>query len=128
MSVRASGAVERRVVAVAAIGFLALAVSGLILARNAGAAGTPAVQITPNHGPLASTVTVVTGQNFAPGESVSIYRDTRPFFGYITDASGSFVGAPHPLIGPAPVSGIVTITATGQKSGLKAKTIFTVTK
>jgi hypothetical protein len=89
-------------------------------------ASTPAVQITPNSGPY-GTETVVTGQGFAPHEQVAIYKETRPFFAYNTDSSGSFVGAQHPLIGPGPVSGVITITATGRTSGLKATCIFTVT-
>jgi len=90
-------------------------------------ASTPAVQITPNSGPY-HTVTVVTGQGFAPHEQVAIYKETRPFFAYETDASGNFVGTPHPLIGPGPLNGIITITATGRTSGLKATCIFTVTQ
>jgi hypothetical protein len=90
-------------------------------------ASSPAVQITPNSGPY-GTETVVTGQGFAPHEQVAIYKETRPFFAYNTDATGSFVGAKHPLLGPGPVSGIITITATGRTSGLKATCIFTVTQ
>jgi len=89
-------------------------------------ASSPAVQITPNSGPY-GTITVVTGQGFAPHEQVAIYRGSRPFFAYNTDANGSFIGNPHPLIGPGPVSGIIPITATGRTSGLKAATTFTVT-
>jgi hypothetical protein len=89
-------------------------------------ASTPAVQITPNRGPY-GTETVVTGQGFAPHEQVAIYKETRPFFAYNTDSNGSFVGAQHPLIGPGPVSGVITITATGRTSGKKATCIFTVT-
>jgi hypothetical protein len=89
-------------------------------------AGAPAVQITPNSGPY-GTITVVTGQGFAPHEQVAIYRGSRPFFAYNTDANGSFIGNPHPLMGPGPVSGIIPITATGRTSGLKASTVFTVT-
>lgn len=88
---------------------------------------TPAVQITPNSGPY-GTETVVTGQGFAPHEQVAIYKETRPFFAYNTDASGSFLGVKHPLLGPGPLSGIITITATGRTSGLKATTTFTVTQ
>jgi hypothetical protein len=97
-------------------------------ARSAEASATtaPAVEITPNHGPLASTVTVVTGQHFASNEQVGIFRGSRPFFAYQADANGSFVGEPHPLLGPAPTSGIITITAIGRKSGLRATTTFTV--
>ena len=90
-------------------------------------ASSPAVQITPNSGPY-GTETVVTGQGFAPHEQVAIYKETRPFFAYNTDATGSFVGAKHPLLGPGPVSGIITITATGRASGLKATCTFTVTQ
>ena len=88
---------------------------------------SPAVQITPNSGPY-GTETVVTGQGFAPHEQVAIYKETRPFFAYNTDATGSFVGAKRPLLGPGPVSGIITITATGRTSGLKATCTFTVTQ
>ena len=63
-----------------------------------------------------------------PHEPVAIYKGTRPFFAYNTDATGSFVGARHPLLGPGPVSGIITITATGRTSGLKATCTFTVTQ
>jgi hypothetical protein len=100
------------------------AVSGAT--RPASAAAAPAIQITPNSGKY-GTVTVVTGQGFAPHEQVAIYKQTRAFFAYETDANGSFVGAPHPLLGPGPLSGIITITGIGRTSGLKATTIFTVT-
>ena len=90
-------------------------------------ASSPAIQITPNSGPY-GTVTVVTGQGFAAHEQVAIYKETRPFFAYETDANGNFTGTPHPLIGPGPANGIITITGTGRTSGLKATTIFTVTQ
>lgn len=128
MNQRKPGNVTRRLAVLCWLGAIALATSAIVYHEGAHAAGAPAVQITPNHGPLADTVTVVTGQNFAPQEQVAIYRGTRPFFAYETDASGSFVGQPHPLIGPAPASGIITITAIGRTSGLKATTTFTVTK
>ena len=115
----------------AALGLLVLvavvsgpAVSGAT--RPASPAVAPAIQITPNSGKY-GTVTVVTGQGFAPHEQVAIYKQTRAFFAYETDASGSFVGAPHPPLGPGPLSGIITITGIGRTSGLKATTIFTVT-
>src|SRR5579864_9132768 len=115
----------------AALGLLVLvavvsgpAVSGAT--RPASPAVAPAIQITPNSGKY-GTVTVVTGQGFAPQEQVAIYKQTRAFFAYATDASGSFVGAPHPLLGPGPLSGIITITGIGRTSGLKATTTFTVT-
>src|SRR3974390_473008 len=94
--------------------------------RAAKPATAPAIQITPNSGPY-GTETVVTGQGFAPHEQVAIYRGKRPFFAYLTDSNGAFVGAPHPLIGPGPANGIIPITGTGRTSGLKATTIFTVT-
>jgi hypothetical protein len=103
-----------------------LSAPGHMSAATPRPASTPAVQITPNSGPY-GTETVVTGQGFAPHEQVAIYKETRPFFAYNTDSSGSFVGAQHPLIGPGPVSGVITITATGRTSGLKATCIFTVT-
>jgi hypothetical protein len=111
-----------------ALVLLALASSAVVsgTTRPASAAGAPAIQITPNSGKY-GTVTVVTGQGFAPHEQVAIFKQTRAFFAYETDASGSFVGAPHPLMGPGPLSGIITITGTGRTSGLKATTIFTVT-
>lgn len=90
-------------------------------------AASPAVQITPNSGSY-GTETVVTGQGFAPHEQVAIYKQTRPFFAYNTDSTGSFRGVQHPLVGPGPASGIITITATGRTSGLKATTTFTVTQ
>jgi hypothetical protein len=114
------------------LGLMLLAAAGgawfvqVAAAAAAAPATAPAIQITPNHGKY-GTETVVTGQGFAPHEQVAIYRGTRPFFAYETDASGSFVGVPHPLIGPGPVSGIITISGTGRTSGLKATTIFTVT-
>jgi hypothetical protein len=112
-------------------GLLALFVAAFTLivlsgAQPARASGAPAVQITPNSGPY-HTVTVVTGQGFAPHEQVAIFKETRAFFAYETDGTGSFVGAPHPLIGPGPLSGIITITGIGRTSGLKATTTFTVT-
>jgi hypothetical protein len=113
------------------VGILALLVAAFILivlsdAQPARASGAPAVQITPNSGPY-HTVTVVTGQGFAAHEQVAIFKETRAFFAYETDGTGSFVGAPHPLIGPGPLSGIITITGIGRTSGLKATTTFTVT-
>jgi hypothetical protein len=113
------------------VGMLALLVAAFTLivlsgAQPARASGAPAVQITPNSGPY-HTVTVVTGQGFAPHEQVAIFKETRAFFAYETDGTGSFVGAPHPLIGPGPLSGIITITGIGRTSGLKATTTFTVT-
>lgn len=115
-------------VAMGMLVLLALASSAVVsgTVRPTSAAAAPAIQITPNSGPY-HTVTVVTGQGFAPHEQVAIYKQTRPFFAYNTDATGSFVGAPHPLIGPGPLSGIITITGTGRTSGLKATTTFTVT-
>jgi hypothetical protein len=89
-------------------------------------ASSPAIQISPNSGPY-GTVTVVSGQGFAPHEQVAIYKGTRPFFAYETDANGNFVGNPHPLLGPGPANGIITISGTGRTSGLKATCTFTVT-
>ena len=113
------------------IGLLALLVAAFVLmvlsgAQPARASGAPAIQITPNSGPY-HTVTVVTGQGFSAHEQVAIFKETRAFFAYETDGTGSFVGAPHPLIGPGPLSGIITITGIGRTSGLKATTTFTVT-
>lgn len=110
-------------------GLLALGVAAAFTAvgpRSARADGPPAIQITPNTGPF-STETVVTGQGFGPDEQVAIYREERPFFAYDTDEAGQFTGVPHPLIGPGPVSGVITITGIGRTSGLKATTTFTVT-
>jgi len=117
----------RRVSLLAVPGIAALLAGGMLAYGIASAQAVPAVQITPDHGPLAVTVTVVTGQNFAPHEQVAIFRGSRPFFAYETDTTGSFVGQPHPLFGPAPSSGVVTITAIGRTSGLKATTTFIVT-
>lgn len=113
------------------VGILALLVAAFTLivlsgAQPARASGAPAIQITPNSGPY-HTVTVVTGQGFAPHEQVAIFKETRAFFAYETDGTGSFVGAPHPLIGPGPLSGVITISGIGRTSGLKATTTFTVT-
>ena len=115
-------------VALGLLVLLALASSAVVsgMTGPASAAVAPAIQITPNSGKY-GTVTVVTGQGFAPHEQVAIFKQTRAFFAYETDASGSFVGAPHPLLGPGPLSGIITITGIGRTSGLKATTVFTVT-
>jgi hypothetical protein len=99
---------------------------GISAHHVAHASGTSAVQITPNSGKW-GTLTVVTGQNFAPGEQVAIYKQTRPFFAWQTDAGGSFVGKPERFMGPGPLSNLFTITAIGRTSGLKATTTFTVT-
>jgi hypothetical protein len=99
---------------------------GISANHLAHASGTPAVQITPNSGKW-GTLTVVTGQNFAPNEQVAIYKETRPFFAWETNASGSFVGKPEAFTGPGPLSNVFTITAIGRTSGLKATTTFTVT-
>jgi len=117
----------RRFALFSGFGAIVLAAGAAAFHLSAAATGTPAVQITPNSGPY-HTVTVVTGQNFAPHEQVAIYKETRAFFAYETDAGGSFVGQPHPLIGPGPLNGIITITAIGRTSGLKATTTFTVTQ
>lgn len=115
-------------VALGLLVLLALASSAVVSGTTgpASAAVAPAIQITPNSGKY-GTVTVVTGQGFAPHEQVAIFKQTRAFFAYETDASGSFVGAPHPLLGPGPLSGIITITGIGRTSGLKATTVFTAT-
>jgi hypothetical protein len=99
---------------------------GISANHLAHASGTPAVQITPSSGKW-GTLTVVTGQNFAPNEQVAIYKETRPFFAWETNASGSFVGKPEAFTGPGPLSNVFTITAIGRTSGLKATTTFTVT-
>jgi hypothetical protein len=127
MTHRDSGIAARRWALRSALGAIALAAGSVAFHVAAHASATPAVQITPNHGPY-GTVTVVTGQNFAAHEQVAIYKETRAFFAYETDASGSFVGQPHPLMGPGPLSGIITITAIGRTSGLKATTTYTVTQ
>jgi hypothetical protein len=93
---------------------------------SASASGAPAIQITPNSAPY-GTVTVVTGQAFAAHEQVAIYKQTRAFFAYETDGTGSFVGQRHPLRGAGPLSGMITITGIGRTSGLKADDHFTVT-
>jgi hypothetical protein len=121
-----SDTVARRSTVFSLVGAAAIAAGALSFEMAAYAAGTPAVQITPDHGPY-TTVTVVTGQNFAPHEQVAIYKQTRPFFAYETDANGSFVGQPHPMMGPGPVSGVITINAIGRTSGRKATTTYTVT-
>lgn len=126
MQVRASWDGSRRVWVTMGIAVLAASAGAFALFGSAGASTPPAVQITPNHGPY-GTVTVVTGQGFAADEQVAIYKETRPFFAYETNASGSFTGQPHALTGPGPLSGIITITATGRTSGLKATTTYTVT-
>lgn len=115
-------------VALGLLVLLALASSAVVSGTTgpASAAGAPAIQSTPHSGKY-GTVTVVTGQGFAPHEQVAIFKQTRAFFAYETDVSGSFVGAPHPLLGPGPLSGIITITGIGRTSGLKATAVFTVT-
>jgi hypothetical protein len=112
-----------------AVAFLLVAAASALLLQGhlrTMHASSPAIQITPNSGPY-GTVTVVTGQGFAAHEQVAIYKETRPFFAYETDANGNFVGTPHALTGPGPANGIITISGTGRTSGLKATTIFTVT-
>jgi len=111
------------------VGLLLFFMGGLFLGGvlPAAHASSPAIQISPNSGPY-GTVTVVTGQGFLPHEQVAIYKGTRPFFAYETDANGNFVGNPHPLIGPGPANGIITISGTGRTSGLKATCVFTVTQ
>ena len=111
------------------VGLLLVLVGGLLFTGTlpTAHASSPAIQISPNSGPY-GTVTVVTGQGFAPHEQVAIYKGSRPFFAYETDANGNFVGNPHPLIGPGPANGIITISGTGRTSGLKATCTFTVTQ
>jgi len=78
------------------LGLLALLASGAVVpagARPANAWAAPAIQITPNHG-RCGTVTVVTGQGFAPHEQLAIYRQTRPSFVHETDSTGSCLGVP----------------------------------
>jgi hypothetical protein len=110
----------------AGLAVTALLACGVAFHEAARAAGTPVVQITPNSGPY-HTMVVVSGQNFGPHEQVAIYKQTRPFFAWQTDGTGTFVGKPEPFIGPGPLSGIFTITAIGRTSGLKATTTFTIT-
>src|SRR5215469_7601092 len=125
---RKSHPISRVRIGLGVCALLVMAFSLVVLggAEPARASGSPAIQITPNSGPY-HTVTVVTGQGFAPHEQVAIFKATRAFFAYETDGTGSFVGAPHPLMGPGPLSGIITITGIGRTSGLKATTTFTVT-
>ena len=121
---------SRRYFSPFAVGFLLITLAGSLLfggGIRTAHAGSPAIQITPNSGPY-GTVTVVTGQGFAPHEQVAIFKETRAFFAYETDANGNFTGTPHPLMGPGPLNGIITISGTGRTSGLKATCIFTVTK
>jgi len=118
--------IARRYSASAWVLVMTMLAGGLVYQVAALASGPPAVQITPNSGPW-GTLTVVTGQNFAPHEQVAIYKQTRAFFAWETDANGSFVGKPERFMGPGPASGIFTITAIGRTSGLKATTSFTVT-
>jgi hypothetical protein len=104
----------------------AVSLLGISANHFAHASGTPAVQITPSSGKW-GTLTVVTGQNFAADEQVAIYKETRAFFAWETNSSGSFVGKPEAFNGPGPLSNVFTITAIGRTSGLKATTTFTVT-
>ena len=127
---RISSGLSRRVFGSMAVGLLFLLVllggqffGGTLATTHA---SSPAIQISPNSGPY-GTVTVVTGQGFAAHEQVAIYKGSRPFFAYETDANGNFVGSPHPLIGPGPANGIITITGIGRTSGRKATCTFTVT-
>src|SRR5271165_3762302 len=116
--------VARRFVLASGLATITLLTGSLALHEGATAAGTPVVKITPNSGPY-HTLVVVSGQNFGANEQVAIYKETRAFFAWQTDATGSFVGKPESFNGPGPVNGIFTITAIGRTSGLKATTTFT---
>lgn len=58
------------------VGLLLVLAGGLFLggALRTTHASSPAIQISPNSGPY-HTVTVVTGQGFAPHEQVAIYKE-----------------------------------------------------
>jgi hypothetical protein len=92
--------------------------------RSASPATAPAIQITPNHGPIHTPV-VITGQGFGAHEQVGFLWGTHPFFAAQTDANGNFVGGSHPVQWYAAYPGV--IKATGRTSGKSATTTFTVT-
>lgn len=87
-------------------------------------ATAPAIQITPNHGPIHTPV-VITGQGFGANEQVGFLWGTHPFFAAQTDANGNFVSGSHPVQWYAAYPGV--IKATGRTSGKSATTTFTVT-
>jgi hypothetical protein len=115
---------------------LASSVLLLLVAVSSGAPGhskapaavspgtAPAIQITPNHGPIHTPV-VITGQRFGANEQVGFLWGTHPFFAAQTDASGNFVSGSHPVQWYAAYPGV--IKATGRTSGKSATTTFTVT-
>ncbi len=116
--------------------FLAASLVVLLAALSSGAPGrspgpaavspatAPALQITPNHGPIHTPV-VITGQGFGPNEQVGFLWGTHPFFAAQTDANGNFVSGSHPVQWYAAYPGV--IKATGRTSGKSATTTFTVT-
>jgi hypothetical protein len=115
--------------------FLAAGILLLLAATSSGAPGhsqapalspatAPAIQITPNHGPIHTPV-VITGQGFGANEQVGFLWGTHPFFAAQTDASGNFVSGSHPVQWYAAYPGV--IKATGRTSGKPATTAFTVT-
>jgi hypothetical protein len=87
-------------------------------------ATAPAIQITPNSGPIHTPV-VITGQGFGANEQVGFLWGTHPFFAAQTDANGNFVSGSHPVQWYAAYPGV--IKATGRTSGKSATTTFTVT-
>jgi hypothetical protein len=99
---------------------------GMALGVAALACDSQAVRITPNHGPLADASTVVSEQHFGAGGQVAIDKGTWPSFADETGAAGSFIGAARPIVGPAPVSGMISNTAIGRRSGPRATRTFTV--
>ena len=111
------------ILALLAVAFVLTVLRGVQPAR-ASAAG--AMQITPSPGPY-HTVTVVTGQGFAPMNRLRFSRKRgrsspmRPM-----EREASLVRPIHGL-GRGPISGIITIMGIGRTSGLKATTTFTVT-
>jgi hypothetical protein len=115
--------------------FLAASILLLLAATSSGAPGhspapaispatAPAIQITPNHGPIHTPV-VITGQGFGANEQVGFLWGTHPFFAAQTDASGNFVSGSHPVQWYAAYPGV--IKATGRTSGKSATTTFMVT-
>jgi hypothetical protein len=115
--------------------FLAAGILLLLAATSSGAPGhsqapalspatAPAIQITPNHGPIHTPV-VITGQGFGANEQVGFLWGTHPFFAAQTDARGNFVSGSHPVQWYAAYPGV--IKATGRTSGKSATTAFTVT-
>lgn len=90
-------------------------------------AGTGMLALSPNRGPVGTTVTV-TGSGFGSGEQVDVYfraTDTAPLATLAADTTGSFTGS---VVIPDASAGNYRIVAKGQTTGVTATKTFRLTR